>query len=347
MKRSNVQKFFSDNPKSKIKNPKLFAAAILLLTSSMGSNAIAQSKPLREFKVGYPLGGSSSYFWVAQRSGSFEKYGLKIEPIYIRGGVMGIQAALSGDLSMQLQGASTVVAAWAQGAKELQFIGAVGNRLDYILAAHPSIKRPEDLKGKRIGVSQLGSSTDFIARLAARRLGLNPDKDVQIVGTGGQGDRWTALTAGQIHATVLQSPFTLKARKANYPVYIDFSKEDFEYTIAGPLTLRSFIRTDRETVMNFMRGLADGMDFYRDERNKDRVHKYLGEYYRSNVIEELEETRRVYSQVTPGLPLVSVKAMENVVANDKNLAGMNLNVAEILDLSFLERLAQERKTKGR
>jgi ABC-type nitrate/sulfonate/bicarbonate transport system substrate-binding protein len=48
-----------------------------------------------------------------------------------------------------------VVAAWAQGAKEFQFIGAVGNRLDYILAAHPSIKRPEDLKGKRIGVSQL------------------------------------------------------------------------------------------------------------------------------------------------------------------------------------------------
>jgi len=260
---------------------------------------------------------------------------------------MGIQAALSGDLLMQLQGASTVVSAWAQGAKELQFIGAVGNRLDYILAAHPSIKRPEDLKGKRIGVSQLGSSTDFIARLAARRLGLIPDKDVQIAGIGGQGDRWTALTAGHVHATVLQSPFTLKARKANYPVFLDFSKEDFEYTIAGPLTLRSFIRTDRETVMNFMRGLADGMDFYRDEKNKDRVHKYLGEYYRSNVIEELEETRRTYSQVTPGLPIITAKAMENVIANDRNLAGMKLNVSELLDLSFLEQLAQERKAKGR
>ena len=64
-------------------------------------------------------------------------------------------------------------------------------------------------------------------------------------------------------------------------------------------------------------------------------------------MEELEETRRVYSQVTPGLPIITIKAMENVVANDKNLAGMNLNFAEILDLSFLERLAQERKAKGR
>ncbi len=307
----------------------------------------AQPKPLRELKVGYPLGGSASYFWVAYRSGSFENHGLKVEPIYIRGGLLGIQAALAGNLLLQLQGASTVVAAWAQGAKDFQFIGAVGNRLDYVLVAHPSIKRPEDLKGKRIGVSQLGSSTDFIARVAVRRLGLNAEKDVQIVGIGGQGDRWTALTTGQVQASVFQSPFTLKARKADYPMFIDFSKEDFEYVIAGPVTMRSFIRAERETVMNFMRGLADGMDFYRDEKNKDRVIKYLGEYYRSNVTEELEETRRVYSQVTPGLPIVTVKAMENVIANDRNLSVMKLNASELLDLSFLEQLAQERKAKGR
>ena len=305
----------------------------------------AQTSKLREIKVGYPLGGSASYFWVAYRSGSFEKHGLKLEPIYIRGGLMGIQAALSGDLPLQLQGASTVVAAWAQGAKEFQFIGAVGNRLDYVLVAHPSIKRPEDLKGKRIGVSQLGSSTDFIARVAARRIGLNPDKDIQIVGIGGQGDRWTALTTGQIQASVFQSPFTLKARKAGYPAFIDFSKEDFEYTVAGPVTLRSFIRSERETIMNFMRGLADGMDFYRDDKNKDRVIKYLGEYYHSNVVEELEETRRVYTQVTPGLPWITVRAMENVIANDKNLSGMKLNASELLDLSFLEQLANERKVR--
>jgi NitT/TauT family transport system substrate-binding protein len=272
---------------------------------------------------------------------------LKLEPIYIRGGLMGIQAALSGDLLLQLQGASTVVAAWAKGGKDLQFIGAVGNRLDYILATLPSIRKPEDLKGKKIGVSQIGASTDFIARVAVRQLGLNPDKDVVILGVGGQGERWAALTGGHIEATVVQPPFTLLARKGGYPVLLDFSKQDFEYTIAGPLTTRSFIRTDRETVMNFMRGLADGMDFYRDEKNKDRVIKFLGEYYKSNAVEELEETRRVYSQVTPGLPMISVKALENVIANDKSLSGMNLNAAELLDLSFLERLAQERKTKGR
>src|SRR6266508_6660537 len=125
----------------KIMNSMLWVVTALALF--LPSPLWAQPQGLRELRVPYALGGSTSFFWVAYRSGSFEKHGLKLEPIYIRGGLMGIQAALSGDLPLQLQGASTVVAAWAQGAKEFQFIGAVGNRLDYILAAHPSIKRPE------------------------------------------------------------------------------------------------------------------------------------------------------------------------------------------------------------
>jgi hypothetical protein len=99
--------------------------------------------------------------------------------------------------------------------------------------------------------------------------------------------------------------------------------------------------------MNFMRGLADGMDFYRNEKNKERVIKYLGEYYRSNVVEELEETRRVDSQVTPGLPIITRKAMQNVIENDKNLSSMKLNASELLDLSFLDQLAQEWKGRGK
>src|SRR4051812_23555358 len=87
---------------------------------------LAQTKPLRELNVAYPFGGSTSYFWVAQRSGSFEKYGLRVEPIYIRGGVAGVQALLAKNVLIEMQGASAVVSAWAQGAKDLKYIGAVG-----------------------------------------------------------------------------------------------------------------------------------------------------------------------------------------------------------------------------
>jgi NitT/TauT family transport system substrate-binding protein len=320
-----------------------YLAAMLVLSP----NIFAQPKPIRELTVSYPIGGSTSYFWVAHKSGSFEKHGLRLRAVHIGGSVAAIQSLLARELFIQIEGGPAGVRAWARGAKEMTFIGALGNKLDYLLVSIPSIKRPEDLKGKRIGVSAIGASSDFIARYAVRQLGLNPEKDVTIIAAGAMGNRWAAITGGNLEATVVQPPFTLLARKAGMPVHLDLSKQEFQYPISAVLTTRSFIKSDNDTVMNFMRGLADGMDFYRDEANKERVYQYLGEYYRSKAREELEETRRVYSQMTPGLPLISTRSIENLLVNDKELAPLGLKANEILDLSFLERLQEERKNKAK
>ncbi len=324
----------------------IWFTSILISLSFASSYGLAQTK-FRDLTVPYPLGGSTSYFWVAHRSGSFGKYGLRIQPIYIRGGRAAIQSLLANEVQIEMQGGSTSISAWAQGAKDLVFVGAVGNRLDYVLVTNPAIKKPEDLKGKKIAINQLGSSTDFIARLALKQLGLNPERDAVIMGAGGAGERWAALNGGYVDASVFQPPFTLLARKAGFPIMVDFSKMDFHYSVSAIVTTRFFIRSEPETVMNFMRGLAEGMDFYRDEKNKDKVIRFLGEYYKSNATEELEETRRAYSQITPGLPFVTAKAVDNVIVNDKVLAGMGLKGVDMLDLSFLERLQEERKTKAR
>ena len=338
------QRGMIEHPFTRSTKTAISIAIAIFLSLALSPLLSAQSKPLKEIRVPYALGGSTSFFWVAQRSGSFEKYGVKVLPIFMRGGREAVQALISRDVLMLQQGSSGVILAWAQGAKDLVVLGATGNKLDYVFVSSANIKKPADLKGKRVAISQLGASTDFIARLAVRQLGLN-EKDVTLLSIGAQGERWAALAGGHVDASVFQPPITLRARKAGLPVWVDFSKSDYEYVVAGPVTLRSFIKSDRETVMNFMRGLADGMDFYRDEKNKDAVHKYLGEFYRSTNTEELEETRRVYTQVTPGLPVVTLKAMENMIASDRLLSTMNINGADVMDLSFLKQLEEERKFK--
>jgi NitT/TauT family transport system substrate-binding protein len=332
-----------DTPK-KMKN---IASMILISLAAVivrPNDLPAQPKPLKEIRVPYALGGSTGFFWVAQRSGSFEKYGLKVLPIFMRGGREAVQALISRDVTLLQQGSAGVILAWAQGAKDLVVLGATGNKLDYVFVSNANIKKPSDLKGKRIAISQLGASTDFIAKVALKQLGIS-DKEVTILGVGAQGERWAALAGGHVDASVFQPPVTLRARKMGLPIWVDFAKSDYEYVVAGPVTLRSFIKSDRETVMNFMRGLADGMDFYRDEKHKDAVIRYLGEFYKSNNVEELDETRRVYTQVTPGLPVVTLKAMENMIASDRTLATMNINGADVMDLSFLKQLEEERKAK--
>ncbi len=308
-------------------------------------DVLAQAKELRELNTSYPLGGSSSYFWVAYRSGSFERHGLKLKPIFIPGGVTALQSLLAKEVLIELTAGPAAIRAWARGAKEITFIGAVGTRLDYVIVAHPSIHNANDLKGKRVGVSQLGASPDFIARLGLKRLGLNPEKDVTIVPIGSPGERWSALSAGHVQASLFQTPFTLRARKAGYIPLLDFATQDFQYILSGVLTTRSFIRSERETVMNFMRGLADGMDFYRDDKNREKSLRFLAEYYRSNASDELEETINVYSRGTPGLPSVTVQSIENVITNDEDLSRLGLKAADMLDLSFLQRLEEERKAK--
>ena len=331
-----------------MKNYSLFLIGLLLPTIfGFSPGAIAQPKPMRELTVSYPIGGSTSFFWVAHKSGSFEKHGIRLRAVHISGSVAAIQSLLSRELFIQFEGGPAGVRAWARGAKDIVGIAAVGNKLDYQLVSIPSIKRPEDLKGKRIGVSAIGASSDFIARHAVRQLGLNPDKDVSILAAGAMGSRWAAISGGNLEATVVQPPFTLMARKAGMTMHIDLSKQEFEYPISMTLTTRSFIKSEPETVMNFLRGLADGMDFYRDEANKEKVYQYLGEYYRSRSREELEETRRAYSQMTPGLPLISVKSIENLIVNDKDLAPLGLRPGDFLDLSFLDRLKEERKSKAK
>jgi ABC-type nitrate/sulfonate/bicarbonate transport system substrate-binding protein len=317
---------------------------VLLLLPSV---ALAQSKPLRDLSISYPLGGSSSYFWTAYRSGAFERQGLRLKPVFIPGGVTALQSLMAKELFIELTAGPAAVRAWARGGKEITFIGAVGNRLDYVLVAVPSVRSAEELKGKRVGVSQIGASPDFIARLGLRQMGLNPERDVTIVPIGSPGERWAALNAGHVHASLFQPPFTLRARKAGFATLLDFSTLDFPYILSGILTTRSFIRSDRETVMNFMRGLADGMDFYRDEKNKAQVIRFLADYYKSNNVEELEETRSMYMKMTPGLPLVTTKSIENVIQDDRDLSGLGLRPEEMLDLSFLQRLEEEKKGKGR
>jgi NitT/TauT family transport system substrate-binding protein len=317
--------------------------ALLAVCAATPSVLLAQPKELKELRTSYPFGGSTSYFWVAYRSGAFERHGLKLNPVLIPGGVTALQSLMAKELFIQLTAGPAAIRAWARGAKEITFIGAVGNRLDYVIVANPSVRSANDLRGKRIGVSQLGASPDFIARLALRKLGLNPDKDVTVVPIGSPGERWASLTAGQVQASLFQTPFTLRARKAGYVPLLDFATQDFPYIISGVLTTRSYIRSDRDTVMNFMRGLADGMDFYRNEKNREAVIRFLREYYRSDVLEELEETIRVYSRVTPGLPMVTVKSIENVIENDRDLSTMDLKPADMLDLSFLQKLEEERR----
>ena len=159
--------------------------------------------------------------FVAIDAGSFKKYGMEVR--YIVTGARTIQALVGGSVQFA-QGVSsrTVPAAVLAGADAV-LIANFSDKLLFTLHAPPEINSLKDLKGKVVGVSGLGGSTDFATRLALREAGLIPDKDVAIRGVGGVPETVAALKAKVVQAGTLSPPSAFVAQKAGFKILFDMS----------------------------------------------------------------------------------------------------------------------------
>src|SRR6476660_1198701 len=155
------------------------------------TNVNAQTQSLKRMRTGYPsLSFRQSNVWVAREMGLFTKYGLEVEPIFLRGGQMATQALVAGDPPIVNIG--TVVQASLQG-YNLVLVAAVENYYDQIVFARKGINKLEDLKGKRLAISGFGSATHNAANMLLKHLNLEPQKDVALVPGGPDAERLAAL----------------------------------------------------------------------------------------------------------------------------------------------------------
>src|ERR1044071_1545962 len=133
--------------------------------------------------------------WVAADTGLFKKYNLDVQLIYISAGSVIVPAILSGQVDIANMSSAPALTAWARGA-ELKAVGVTSNRLLHVIMTRSSIKKPEELKNKKVGGDRYGSLSDLILREALRHYNLIPDRDVAVIQTGGLPERLGALKAG-------------------------------------------------------------------------------------------------------------------------------------------------------
>jgi NitT/TauT family transport system substrate-binding protein len=156
------------------------AVLILYLTAT---SAWAQTRA--KLHVVYPaISGINAPLWYATEQNLFQKYGLEVELIYIPTALQVTRVVLTGDSQIAFSGGAPVVNAVLSGA-DLVFIGGVANVPAFYMMALPEIKSVADLKGKTVGVTRFGSSTDFALRYLVQKNGFNPDKDLNILQLGG------------------------------------------------------------------------------------------------------------------------------------------------------------------
>lgn len=221
---------------------------------------------------------SQSMPWIAQEAGLFKKYDLDFRLMFIPSSPVATAATLNGDAEIGVTGAVGNVRAYVQGFTDLVFIGGMKNILTHSVLGKPDIKRPEDLKGKKVGVERFGGNTHYFVIQALKRLGMDASKDIQTIQTGGGPETLAALLSDSIDAAGLVAPGDSAAVARGFRYVINGPEMRIPYGATQLVTLRSVITKRGPVIGRFMRVMAEASKIIHTDRNF--VYKVLGKYLR-------------------------------------------------------------------
>ena len=220
---------------------------------------------------------SQAYPLMAQDLGLFKKYDLDVPVVFVTPGAPSVAAILSGDSEVAVIGAASITRPFVQGNKDPVLIGGIKSLLTHSIIAKSEITRPEQLKGKRIGVSRIGSNPHYFAVQALRHYGID-SREVSYIQAGGAPETLAALVAQGIDAAVLTVPTDAQALKLGYHYVIYGPDLKIAYAATTLTTRRSMIAKRGPVLGRFMRTMAEAAKIMHTD--KDSTFKILGKYLR-------------------------------------------------------------------
>ena len=249
-----------------------FAVFALLVTSTTLSNA--QVVPI---KIAYATtSGIRTPLWIAEDARLYEKYGLDAKLIHIPSGNTAISALVSGEIDVISGSGSASIVAAGRGLPVV-IVGSFGSTT-YKLVANPGVT---DLRGKTVGTSRPGSTTDFALRRALAKLGLIPDKDVKILATGiGEADkRIMMMLQGRMDGT-LGSPESILAAetraKVKLEILADLEELKIFNTVGDISTRTDLLKTRRDLLRAFFMASSEGI--WLGKKNKALAQRVIAKF---------------------------------------------------------------------
>jgi nucleoid-associated protein YgaU len=249
-----------------------------------------------------------------------------------------VQTLVSGDVAAAQVAGTSVMQSNLQGSGVVMIAGFL-NTMDYKFIVARDITRPDQLKGKTVAVSRVGSSSDFATRYALEKYGLIPDKDVVILQIGSQPARFSAMETGQIHGVMIAIPLTAKAKKMGLNTLADLQMLGLEYQHTGLAVTRNLIKTEPDLVRNILRGFVEGIHFMKRHRKESTA--VLAKYLKTDDADALEEAyESVIQALIPEKPYPTLKGIDTIL-REMGVKDPNARTAkpeQFVDLTFVKEL---------
>jgi len=318
-----------------------FLACIVLL--SMTSAASAQEK-LRLAWAGFSP--TNSPIWVIEDRKLLQKMGVQPEIISINASPTVLQALLANEIEAASISVTTLTSSRLAGADTVMIVGVVPTFVDHIVSLS-NITAVEQLKGKTGGVNRLGSTSDLGLRLALKKLGVDPEKDVKIIPTGGTAERFAALSKGITQFTIIPEPFLTQAEKLGFRNLYNISELKIPFWWNGILSRESIVKAKRPLMLKLARAMVEAMHIIKTEK------EYAKTLFKKNLgvadPEGLERAYKDYANAFPEVPYPTpdgVKTMlddmapknpKAAAADPKTYVDMSL-IAELDKSGFIKQL---------
>jgi NitT/TauT family transport system substrate-binding protein len=293
--------------------------------------------PLSPLSTSYPnVDMGHLHLWVAEDEGLFEKSGLDVSDQLVSNSAAAMSALLSGQTNIAQTGGSDAVSAAAAGA-DVVVLAVEIPVYTYLLEVPAAVTSLEQLRGGKIGIDSFGGSPDIAVRVALRRSGMDPDRDVTIVPVGNVPTRAAALMQGGLQATVLNPPSSLTVEDNGFHPLINMAELKLPAVSQTTIAQRSWVASHRELVQKYVDTLIEAGE--RMRQDKPGTVKLISKYLKNDDERAMSYTYDFYvGQVYPNAPFPRPDMFQDSVAelakSNPNLA--NFDVSSILDPSFVQ-----------
>lgn len=288
--------------------PRQWIYVALLASAFLTPVAQAQSEKLRVAISA--LTTSQVNVWVPIDTGFFKKHGLDVELVYISGAPVGAAALLSGEVNITQGGVTGSITSNMRGSGTYIILGGA-NRFPYQLIAHPSIKQVTELKGKRFAVSRIGSADHTATMFVLPKLGVQPDKELNIIQVGSVPARFAALINGSVQGALLIPPETVKAKELGFRVLSNFADIDINYQQNGVYTTRTFINKRPDILRRFATAYSEGNHYI--HTNSEGTQKIMRKYLHGDEKAIREAYIEVVLKATPKIPYPSKPGIQTLI----------------------------------
>ena len=281
--------------------------------------------------------GGFVHLYTALDYGLLDKYAIKLDNVFIRGSAQNLTALATDEVQFTYCASDAIIPGMAAGL-DVKIVASPLVKLPYVLVTRKEVRRPEDLKGKTLGIARAGDLSDRLSRAVVKRLGIAPEAvTIRPIG-GSQGERYQAMAAGIVHGVIITPPLDVRAKNEGYNVMYRLIDLNIPFIYSSLHTSYKMLRERPEIVQRMVAALAEVVHFV--EKNPDKAKASIGKAMRTKDPEALQSAYDTYARdIVDRTMVVPGKAVaETVELARQEGAPIRRKAEDIYDNSFVNNL---------